>query len=145
MPCLVDGREAGAVCSAISRSSVSGIVPEVQEELAQAPALDVLHDHVVDGLALQLGRVHVEGADHVLVDDLPPQLRLPQEPLEEAGRAQQVGMDDLDGDLLARLEARHGLGDLGGMNRPHASRATKLRSLHVLPFLAWLGFYRDGP
>ena len=43
--------------------------------------------------------------------------------LSRFGGAQQVGMDDLDRDPLARLEAGHGLHNLCGMNRSHAPRA----------------------
>jgi hypothetical protein len=59
----------------------------------------------MDGLSLEDGRVHVEGADDVGVADLLPDLRLAEEPLEEALARRQVGVDNLERDLLPGVDA----------------------------------------
>jgi hypothetical protein len=96
---------------------------EVLEQLPQRPPLHVLHHHEVDLLVVLQDRVDVDGADDVFVFDLLTDLRLAQEPLEEPGRRQQVGVHDLEGDALSRLESRGGLDDIGEVDRPHPSGA----------------------
>ena len=50
-------------------------------------------------------------------------LRLAQESLEETGRIQQVGMDDLQRDAAARGDTWLRARDLGQIDRPHAPGA----------------------
>jgi hypothetical protein len=100
---------------------------EVGEEFAQALALDVLHDHVVDLLVVDHRRVDVERANHVLVVDLLADLRLAQEALEEAGRRDEVGVDHLERDLGAVA--------LSEVDRAHPARA-EFRGDGVGPDLA---------
>ena len=79
-----------------------GHAAELVEERAQRPSLDVLHDEEVDGAAVDVDRVGVERRDDVLVADALADLRLAQEPLEEAAPRQEVRVDHLDGDSRRR-------------------------------------------
>lgn len=69
--------------------------PQLPPELAERLALDVIHHQVTDGAAFDGVVPRPERRHDVGVGDGPPDLRLAEEPPEEAGADQQVRVDHL--------------------------------------------------
>ena len=92
---------------------------EILDQLPERPARDVLHDQKVILVAVQDGRIGVEGPNDVLVTDAPSDVGLAEEALEEAGPGEEVRMEDLDGDRIGGWSVLR----LRGVHRAHAPRA----------------------
>ena len=78
----VDRGEALRRLAADVPAELLGHPAEVEQQVPKRLPLDVLHHEEVDVLSLVPDRVHVVRADHVLVADALPDLRLAQEALE---------------------------------------------------------------
>ena len=82
---------------------------------------------------------HLEDVDHAGVADPPHRLGLVHEPLDDAGRARELGQEHLDRDLAADV------GVLGGVDPRHAALAERTQHAVAPDHLPDHGRYRsDG-
>jgi hypothetical protein len=126
---LVDGTEPFRNLAGHVEAELLGHTLQLLEEPAERLPLHVLQHQIVVGLPVEDRRVAIQRAHDVLVSDVAPEFRLPEEALEEPRLLQELGVDDLQGDDRAGVAPGRGTARPGPIHRPHAPDAETIEDL----------------